>query len=434
MLESWIQNGRLLGGRLGEQGGNAPPPGVTGQQRPYFAPETRRFLAQTAPYATDFFAAQVQGLDPSEPEKIVWYEIRAGDQFTSLSTSEISGQDDWKNVFFRRADVDYVPPGTKFWFWNNCWLAVNPSNIGSAAANTLVRRCNAVWNSLDEYGNLVSEPFSIQRPSTHANSNGATSYMQLAENYSDCVMQANPWTLAHLRQNTRIAMGTGIYAVRGLSDYIREFTGEKGSVRLLRFSIEYQEPTKIDDMERLVAGGRAFTWEIRITAPESLPIGTSVTLGAQSIRNGEAIPASLPVSYQWSSLDPDIAAADPISGQVSGLQEGASVIRCTLMENPSIYQEIKLEVLPHGEEEPLLYWKSPPPLYLPMGEQISLQAALDKPVTWSFSGPNPICYSAEADGDSAVVQCFYPDNSPLVVTVSEENGQTLSAKIQLTAS
>ena len=161
--------------------------------------------------------------------------------------------DDWKNVYFKRPDIDYVPLGTKFWFWKNVWLADNPSNTGSIAGNSLVRRCNAVWNSLDYYGNIVTEPFVMVNQATKANANTDTEFMKLADNYSDCIMQANPWTLAHLKENTRIALGTGIYAVSGLANYIREFTYENESVRLLYFSDYYHEPVETEDMTKLVA-------------------------------------------------------------------------------------------------------------------------------------------------------------------------------------
>lgn len=404
-------------------------PTGTGLQRQYMAGTTKLHLQNMAQYATDFFEAQAQGLEGDNPWEKRWYKIRASKQFTSLNTANTSGDDDWRIIYFERPDIDYIPPGTKIWFWNNCWLADNPANIASVSGNALVKRCNAVWNSLDYFGNIVSEPMVITRPNTMANANSTTETMKLEDSYMDCIMQANPWTLRNLKNNTRMILGTSGFAVRGLSDYIREFTDQQDSVRMLRFSLYYQEPTERDDMENQVADGLAFSWSINVTGPRSVRAGESVALTASSVRNGETVPDTIPVTYLWTSYSPEIATVDE-NGVVTGAENGQVVIRCTLKENPIIFTDTVLEV----QEAPAgLHWASDVPGNIPAYQtrEIAVEGAVG-PVEWSFSGPDKNCYTAEASGETASITCYYPSPVPLTVSVTDGN-TTLTTEIRLTS-
>ena len=333
-------------------------------------------------------------------------------------------------MYFERPDIDYIRPGTKFWFWNNCWLADNPANIASVSGNALVKRCNAVWNSLDYFGNIVSEPMVITRPNTMANANTDTETMKLADSYMDCIMQANPWTIQNLKNNTRMILGTSGFAVRGLSDYIREFTDQQDSVRVLRFSLYYQEPTERDDMKHQVADGLAFSWIVNVTGPRSIQAGEHVSLVPSSIRNGEAVADTIAVTYLWSSHSPEIATVDE-NGVVTGMANGQVIIRCTLKENPSIFTDTVLEVqdAPTG-----LHWATDVPRNIPAYQSRKLAVAGEQgPVEWSFSGPDQTCYTAQIVGAQSAISCYYPSPVPLTVSITDGTA-TLTAEIKLTGS
>lgn len=409
------------------RGTNAPT--GTGQIYQYMAKPTRDHVFRMAQYASDFFAAQVEGLDLTDPTAINWYRIRASENFASLNMSNTSKNDDWRVVYFERPDIDYIRPGTKFWFWNNTWLADNPSNIASVTGNALVKRCNAVWNALDYYGNIVSEPMSITKPTTTANANADTEMMNLADSYMDCIIQANEWTLANLRNNTRMILGTSGFAVRGLSDYIREFTDQQDSVRILRFSLYYQEPLETDDMENQVAGGLAFSWQINVTGPKSMQAGQSAAFTADSLRNNEPVPAAQTVTYQWASSNTEVATVDE-TGLVTAVTDGQVTITCTLAENTNIYAEVQLEVQAASSG---LLWASELPENVPVYQSRSISVTgAQGPVSWSFSGPDENAYTASAGGETATITCYYPSPIPLTVTVTDSI-TTLTAEIQLTA-
>lgn len=409
-----------------ENTSNAPT--GTGQQPQYFARATQMHIQKMARYATDFFGAQVQGLNSDDPEEKNWYEIRAADVFSSLGIHSGSKQDDWKNIYFKRPDIDYIPPGTKFWFWSNVWLADNPSNIASVSGNALVRRCNAVWNSLDFYGNIVSEPFVLTNIATKANANTDNEFMQLADAYSDCIMQANEWALENLRENTRIVLGSGVYAVRGLADYIREFTEDSTSVRLLHFSVYYQEPVDTDDMSAQVANGLAFRWEIIADAPRTIQIGVPTTLIPTSIRNGEVVVSTdtQPISYLWESLDADIATVDNM-GTVTAMTAGQVTIQCSLEQNQDIQARFVFEVT----DTPSLSWASSVPEKIPQFTSATLLTNMA--VSWNISGGTQNSFEVSQTETSLTIQCFYPSTTPLTITAtSQSSNDTLSAVIELT--
>lgn len=416
-----LQNAKIMGSAVMGMESNAPT--GTGEQKQYFADATRRQIRAMAKYATDFFAAQVQGLDTENPETESWYEIRVADAFSSLGTSQSSKQDEWKNVFFRSPAVDYIPPGTKFWFWNNVWLADNPSNIASVAGNALVRRCNTVWNSLDYYGNIVSEPFVIANIATKANANTDTEFMKLADAYSDCIMQANEWTLANLRENTRIVMGTGVYAVRGLANYIREFTNDANSVRLLHFSVYYQEPVETDDMVNQVADGLAFSWEITADVPRSMTVGQTATIVPSSLRNGE-IPIEI-VGYEWESLTPEIASVSDM-GEATTLATGQAQIKCVLAQNTSISTVFTISV----QDAAAFDWASSVPTSLPQFNSVTLTVTQN--ATWTVTGGLPNSFDYTTTDTSITITCYYPVDAPIVVTATNGTA-TLSATIALVA-
>ena len=218
--------------------------------------------------------------------------------------------------------------------------------------------------------------------------------------------------------------------MRGLSDYIREFTDQQDSVRVLRFSLYYQEPTERDDMKHQVADGLAFSWIVNVTGPRSIQAGEHVSLVPSSIRNGEAVADTIAVTYLWSSHSPEIATVDE-NGVVTGMVNGQVIIRCTLKENPSIFTDTVLEVqdAPTG-----LHWATDVPRNIPAYQSRKLAVAGEQgPVEWSFSGPDQNCYTAQIVGAQSAISCYYPSPVPLTVSITDGTA-TLTAEIKLTGS
>lgn len=402
--------------------GNGPAPAETGQQTQWMSDPARRFMEKMAPYATDFFGAEIQGLDPEDFWKAEWYEIRAADVFPSTSISENSRHNDWKTITFRRRDLDYLPLGAKVWFWKNCWLAYNPDNIGGAYSIAAVHRCNMVWKRYDYYGNIIQEPFVVERPSTRANANEYNIYQSLPDHYSNCVMQYNPETMG-LRENDRMVMGQAVYAVRGLSNYIREFTEDEESVRLLYFSLYFQQPTERDDMELGIADGKAFSWAISVDGPRELREGQTSAFSASSIRCGQA--PDREVSYLWESLSPGLTVDD--TGKVTAVSLGGGMIRCSLEQNPGIYTDIPITVTSRDS----LVWACTVPETLPVCQSVTLTVESGGNVIWDFEGPEGL-YQAVVDEKTVTLTAYFPSEMLLTVTVTD-GANTLTAQLKLTA-
>ena len=96
-IEDTIKNAILLSPPA-QLAGNGPVPGETGQLKSWMDDPARRMPEKMAPYATDFFGAQAQGLDPEDFWAEKWYEIRAADVFPSASVSDSSRHGDWKKI------------------------------------------------------------------------------------------------------------------------------------------------------------------------------------------------------------------------------------------------------------------------------------------------------------------------------------------------
>ena len=421
-IEDAIKNAILLSPPA-QLAGNGPVPEETGQMKSWMDDPARRILERMAPYATDFFGARAQGLDPEDFWAEKWYEIRAADVFPSASISDSSRHGDWKKIAFRRRDIDYIPPGAKIWFWKNCWLSYNPENIGGACSSSIVRRCNRVWTRYDYYGNILQEPFVVERSATRANANEYNIYEGLPDHYNNCIMQANPQTLGVLQENTRLVMGGAVYAVRGLSDYIREFTEDKDSVRLLYFSLYFQQPTERDDLALEIADGKSFSWVISVDGPRQLSLDQTAQFSASSLRCG-SVPDQ-EASYLWESLSPALAVDD--AGQVTALEEGTGTLRCILQQNPNIYTDAAVEVTAAG-----LSWSSSVPQRLVCYRPFTLEVSSSRPVTWSFSGPPDNLWEASTSGRTVELTAYFPSDIPLSVSVTD-GARTLTAEMRLTA-
>ena len=411
---------------------NAPqniPTQYSGRQKQYYEPETARFIHKFAKYASDFFVANVQGLNPDNFDEWSEQYIRMADLVVP-SASTTKTIDDFKTVIFADESINYVPKGAKLVTMGSTWLVTNPSNISSAVGNTVAERCNAVWNHLDYYGNVLSEPIVVENDLARANTNNVQEFTLLTKGYYNVKAQLNKYT-AELGQNSRIILGSKAYAITGYTDFLQEFTGDYGSVHICEFSINYEEPNKeIDDLANHVAGGLTFSWEIKITGPDEIGEGGSAQLAAESIRNGEqaASTGETPISYLWASSDDSIASVDE-NGLVSAKSAGECRITCTLAQNTDISAEAVFRVSQASSGGYIRFTK-PAPSVLNAYSSAVIQAdyyengvKTGNPVTWDFSNAAGNAYAVLTDGNSATVTCYGYSAKPLIVTASYGNAE-----------
>lgn len=415
-----ITNGLIASGRLKTAIRNAPAQ-YAGRQRQYLGDPSTEFVHQYAKYATDFFAARVQGLNPDAPYEWETTMIRMAD-IAPETASTLRKQDDYKNIMFADESIEYVPEGTKIEAMGSIWLVTNPQNISNAIGGGVIQRCRSTWNHLDWYGNLLKEPICVEKAILTANESDMQEYALITKGYVNITCQRNEET-KKLNTNSRIILGSAAYHITGFGDYAQEFTGDYDSVRLLEFTARYEPPNEeIDDMARHVAGGRTFSWEIRVTGNPVVKVGATSLLTADSIRMGERIKPDCenPVSYLWESGNTDVVDIG-LDGRIIGLSEGESTITCTLEQNREITASMKVTVVPaEGENEVAFLGNIPDSIRA--YESLTLEAAYfengeqqDDKVSYSLFGADSMSYSFTQAGNTLTVNCWTASKMPLTI-------------------
>lgn len=422
-IEKSLKNAMLTGNGLIAWQNNTPVQ-YSGRQRQYFSPETRTFTQMMAQFSSDFVEAQMQGIDAENPLTYQTRMIRMADIVKPTAAIQ-RNFDDYKTILVADRDIEYIMPGSKIITMGNTWLAINPLNVSGSDGAAVVRRCNAVWNFFDYYGNVVSEPMVVENTRANANDSDNQQSLLITKGYFNVICQYNDNT-KQIDTNTRFILGSAAYRVTGYSDFETEFTGDYSSVRTLSFTVRYEEPNSaIDDMVNHVAGGKTFAWIVSISAAEKLRVGETEQLSAQSVRNGEIVPQSVenPVSYQWASSDENVLTVDE-NGMVTAIAEGEAEITATLVQNPNNRQSVTVTVT---ESEDGVSFTTTTPEKIGAYDSACLTAAYfedgtetEDALTWEFSGADESAYSylVAENGKSASIACFGYSGTPLTVTVS----------------
>lgn len=418
-----IKNGLIASGRLKTALRNAPAQ-YGDRQRQYLGDPSTEFVHQYAKYATDFFAARVQGLNPDAPYEWETTYIRMAD-IAPETASTLRKQDDYKNIMFADESIEYVPEGTKIEAMGSIWLVTNPQNISNAIGGGVIQRCRSTWNHLDWYGNLLQEPLCVEKAILTANDSDMQEYALITKGYVNITCQRNEYT-KNLNTNSRMILGSSAFRITGFGDYAQEFTGNYDSVRLLEFTARYEPPNEeIDDMENHVAGGKTFSWEIRITGNTVIKTGAASLLAVQSIRMGKTVETSCEraIGYLWKSSNPDVLEVG-LDGSIFGISEGESVVTCTLVQNREIQQSVRVTVVPaEGENEVAFLGNIPKSIRA--YESLTLEAAyfeggeqrLDR-VSYSLSGAERMSYSFEVFENRLTVNCWGDSKTPLEITAT----------------
>lgn len=432
-----IRNVMLLGGTVARRT-NAPKQ-YSGRRKQYTGDATALFYAERARYATDFVDARVQGLAPGD--FYAWSAQRMRISDTVKQGANLNRRtDDQKEYLLENRSIDYVPEGAKVETMGSTWLVTNPANLSSAAGSGIMRRCNATWNHLDWYGNIRKEPLVVEKQQAMANSNDTQDISLIMQGYFNIICQRNPET-DELDQNSRLILGRRAFQITGYSDVTQEFTGEDESTHLLYFAARIQEPDEtIDDLARRVAGGKTFSWEIRISGTTVLSAGATAQMTAESLRCGDAVAGGdekHPVSYFWETSDESVATVDA-SGLVTAVSAGSCTITARLAQNPEIESKITLSVADDKSGAEVRFLTEPPEM-IGAYDAATLRAAYyeggekkDNAVTWEISGASEEAYTAAALGNQLTVQNWGGSETPLTVTANYGNA-SVSADIRLEA-
>ena len=437
-ISATIKNGLAVGGIHPPISRNAD--GVyTGRQRPYFSMPQNRMAYLYGQYADNCYAAQMQGYNPEDFYTYYPVKIRCEDVSREATGTNLS--DDVKGmVVYYPEGVNYVPIGAHVEFAKNTWLVTNPANVSAILTEAIIRRCNAVYRRLDWYGNVLECPFNIPKVTPRGAQDDYTKNMILADHYFQCAMQLNEVSAA-ITENTRLILGDSAYSVRGLDNFTQEFTGDFDNVHIIYFQIQREEKVSVyDDMERKIADGLAFSWDINITVGVSMREGQSQTAAAYSVRDGVSVEntSENPISYIWSTSDPTVFTVDA-DGTVTAVGEGSAVLTCTLEQNPDITETVEITV--SAAEGAYVAFNGAVPDSLTEQESAVISASFyedgsetEELVSFRFSGPAADKYTADVDEstNTVTITCWERSDIPLTVTASA-GGQSATHEISLEA-
>lgn len=443
-IQKTIKNCLLTSGGFTAGAKKNTPPEYSGRRHQYYGSATDKFYAQYSKYSSDYMDAELEQWD--ENGKPYWEAVTV--RFANIVTDTASitrNFDDYKNVLFDQRKIDYIRPGVKLRCGGSTWLAINPDNISSVNANSIFRRCNAVWNHLDYYGNVISEPIIVENARANASSPDTQTDQQIATGYFNVYCQYNDFT-RQINDNTRIILGDAgnptenakAYRVTGFANFFREFTDENTSVRTLTFTIRVQTKNEeTDDLINCVANGKAFSWEMQISGVSFVPVGATAQFSAASVRNGKAVESTEehPISYAWASSNPTVASINS-AGILTAHRSGRSFITATLMQNPSVTATFTVYVRAAANDEIRIVSAVPP--YVGMLDTITVEARLYRngteqstPITWTLSGADAQAYAYQTESDYAIsVTCYGYSETPLTIT-AEAGGLSRSVTVGL---
>lgn len=430
----------FAGARLSPSYNPTQPNPYRFRRKQYYDKSSDAFIWENAKYASNYYAAQVQGCIPGDFDTVRGANIRTMDIVEQSTGTQMPNE--WQCVFFQDPRIEGLYTGAKLWYAGNVWLCTAPKSVASDSGNAVIRRCNAIWNFLDYYGNIVTEPFVWNKSNANATSNEYLDYNSIAHDYQRCCMQLNAQT-RHIRHNQRVVLGRGVYQVSGIVDFVSDFgeildengqykQRQKSDSHIMYFDLYKTEPLAgVDDMENEVADALKFGWKLGIGCETSIQVGQTVNLSVYSLRSDAEstdVPVQsteeYPISYSYSSSDESILTVDEL-GNVTAVAEGSAYVTVTLDQNTGIHEDFEMTVTGAATADWLTV--SPDlPTSMRMFESATVQVRrilngqeTTQGITVTASGPDDYCYHIEYDDGELVVSAYYPSDKPLEIKISD---------------
>ena len=439
-MEKYIKRAKIAGIPTPNIRTNTPSQ-FADRQHQYYADANRLYTERIAKYSTDYVVALAQGLDPNDPFEYKKVHMRIANIIRAASAISFS-YDNYKMIEIAEKQYSYIRKGSKVKTMGSTWLVINPDNMSGVQGKCVIQRCDAVWNHLDYYGNIISEPICVDRLDMRGVDPDSQRATMINTGYFQFKMQYNENT-AQLGNNSRLLVGGDGFRIAGYSDFHREYTDEDDSIQMLVFRAMFEEPNAaIDDLEHSVAGGKTFAWNITVSGTPALRVGDTAQLHATSKRTAEEHTNVVtntkehPIYYLWESSDESVATVD-IDGNVTAVSEGEAVITCILAQNQDKTAEFDITVAGDATE-PHVDFASTPPTRLHLFEEATLtaeyyengQAVDGAEIEFIFSGANQDAYTATVSGNTITIKCWGGSVESLYVN-AEYNGYGTGFTVQL---
>lgn len=428
----------LTQARMGRNQNNIPNNtnnlNAIGQQPQHFMESQRIFMATYGLESSEAVKVQIENLRGDKDEG--FYEpfmCLVGKGITKSATSA-RNPDDYKDIFILDPTIGYIQRGTKAKMFRSTFLALKPDNYSSVIGNSIFRKCNVLYRYLDEYGNLIKEPFIIDEVSQRTDANSDTNTMVLPRDTYFCTMQINSKT-KHFTQDSRMILKGKSFTARNITDFLQEFTDDEESARLVTFSLFLtQAEFANDDLDNNIVDGKAFSWIIQLPFETiKLNKGETGTLVATSLKNG-VIP-NIPYSYIWTSDNENIIKINN-NGEYQTNISGTTTITCRLEQNINIYKTIDVSVYTTIPDNYTISFDPVAPNQIATNTSITLKCFVFNngiadtivPVVFTFSNATTSAYKiTDITANSVKIWCNTVSIKPLIVTATANvGGEVLS--------
>lgn len=432
-LQNNIKNGLLTASRLNNVVTNSPA--NTSPKYSKYNDEATAYYHEYAPYASNVFEAEIQGLDYSDFYKWTKVHLRSSNVINPSTGENLSTS--WQSILILDRKVDFIPIGAYVKYNNSIWIVYNPDNIASPTGNSIVIRCNTTYNTLDYYGNIVKTPMFYAKGTVLASSPYYMEFSATLDGYQHVIMQMNDVT-EKITNNTRIILGKSAFGMYGVSDFPEEFTGDLDSCHIFRADLRLQETVEADDLVNRVADGKYFSFVIDIGGNTVMYNGEPQTLAVTARREGEVVVSTEenPITYVWTSSDETVATVDEY-GVVTPISVGYCQITCSVKENPSITNVFGFNVA-ERESQTYIDFITPIPDEIRSFETLDIEAVYYEngqqtadAIEYTLTRANENSYSYTVNGNILTIQTYEPSEAPLEITASC-NGQSVVTKIRIT--
>lgn len=432
-LQNNIKNGLLTASRLNNIVTNSPA--NTSPKYSKYNDEATAYYHEYAPYASNVFEAEIQGLDYNDFYKWTKVHLRSSNVINPSTGENLSTS--WQSILILDRKVDFVPIGAYVKYNNSIWIVYNPDNIASPTGNSIVIRCNTTYNTLDYYGNIVKTPMFYAKGTVLASSPYYMEFSATLDGYQHVIMQLNEVT-EKITNNTRIILGKSAFGMYGVSDFPEEFTGDPNSCHIFRADLRLQETVESDDLVNHVADGKYFSFTIDLKCNPIINIGERQSIEVVSRRNGEVVTSTEenPITYIWSSSDESVATVDEYGSTVA-VGTGYCQITCTLQQNASVSSVVGFNVVERTETD-YVDFVFPIPERIRTFETLDIEAAYyedgqqtSDTIEYTLSRADESSYSYTVNGNVLTIQTYAPSEAPLEITASC-NGESVITKIMIT--
>lgn len=432
-LQNSIKNGLLTSSRLNNVVTNSPA--NTSPKYSKYNDEATAYYHEYAPYASNVFEAEIQGLDYNDFYAWTKVHLRSSNVINPSTGENLSTS--WQSILILDRNVDFIPIGAYVKYNNSVWIVYNPDNIASPTGNSIVIRCNTTYNTWDYYGNLVKTPMFYAKGTVLASS---PYYMELSatlDGYQHVIMQLNEVT-EKITNNTRIILGKSAFGMYGVSDFPEEFTGDPNSCHIFRADLRLQETVESDDLVNHVADGKYFSFTIDIGGNAVMYEGEPQKLSVTARRKGKVVVSTEenPITYVWTSSDETVATVDEY-GVVTPISVGYCQITCSVKENPSITNVFGFNVV-ERESQTYIDFITPIPDEIRSFETLDIEAVYyengqqtEDAIEYTLTMANENSYSYTVNDNILTIQTYAPSEAPLEITASC-NGYSTVKKIRIT--